>query len=347
MPNRRVFFALPAALLLAGCSHGEPGRQPGAAAAKPPTAAAPGGSSGSGTLKVGLLTAGSLTDSGWNSLAGKGLEQLHARLGAVTGNQSSGAAQAEEALRGFARDGCNLIFAHGHEFGDAAKRVAEEYPKTYFVVSSGEVQGANVASLKFDLGEAAYLAGMAAAGLSRTGKAGQIGGESFPAVKEAFALFEKGGKAVNPRFAATTTYLGNWNDANQAKEQALAIYRSGADVIFQNADAAGEGVFQAAAESKDRGAFVIGSNADQNELKPDLIAASAVIDVPRTFLTIAQAVQAGTFKGGTYQENLKSGNIYLAVNPRFEKRLPESVKKQIRLAETEIKSGKLKLAAAK
>ena len=43
-----------------------------------------------------------------------------------------------------------------------------------------EVQAPNVASLKFDLGEASYLAGMAAAGLSKSGKAGQIGGQPFP-----------------------------------------------------------------------------------------------------------------------------------------------------------------------
>jgi basic membrane protein A len=309
---------------------------------------APAGSTGgssapaSGTpWKVGLITNGSLTDSGWNSLAGKGLDQIRAEFGAETGHQSTGAAEAEEALRGFARDGFQLIYAHGNEFGDAALRVALEYPQTRFVVSSGEVEADNVASLRFDLGEASYLAGMVAAGLSRSGKAGQIGGEAFPPVKQAFDLFERGGRAVNPAFTATTTYLGNWSDANAAKEKALGMIRAGADVLFQNADAAGEGVFLAAEESKN--VYVIGSNANQNDLKPKIIAASAVLDVAKTFMTVARDVREDKFKGGVYREDLRSGNVYLAINPEFEERIPTRVREQVKQAEQDILSGKLQL----
>ena len=35
----------------------------------------------------------------------------------------------------------------------------------------------------------------------------------------------KGGKAVNPNFSAKTTYLGNWSDANQAKEIVAAAHQ--------------------------------------------------------------------------------------------------------------------------
>jgi len=336
MLTRRALLLWPVTLALAGCAPPSPTPSGGGAStsAPPPAAAGP---------KVGLLTNGALTDSGWNSLAGQGLEQLEKELGASGSRQNAGPAQAEEALRGFGRDGCKLVFAHGAEFGDAAKRVAEEYPDTIFVVSSGEVQGANLASLRFDLGEASYLAGMAAAALSKTGKAGQIGGQDFPPVVQGFRLFEAGGKTVNPKFTTTITYLGNWHDANAAKEKALGMIRSGADVIFQNADAAGEGIFQAAAESKD--VLVIGSNANQNDLKPEIIAASAVLDVPKTFMSVARDVQSGTFKGGVYREDLKSGNVYLALNPAFETKLPAAVREKIDQARADILSGKLKLVS--
>lgn len=349
MLNRRSLLLLPLAAAVAGCQSSP--SAPGATAAEPATNT-PGGSlpseAGAGAgpgdrLRVALVTNGSLTDSGWNSLAGKALEQMKTELGAETSHQSAGAAEAEEALRGFARDGYTLIFAHGNEFGDAAKRVAGEYTEATFIVSSGEVEGPNVASLRFDLGEAAYLAGMLAASLSKTKKAGQIGGESFPPVKQAFELFEKGGQAVDPKFTTTITYLGNWHDANAAKEKALSMIRAGADVVFQNADAAGEGVFQAAEESKEQGVLVIGSNANQNDLKPEVIAASAVIDVPKTFLAVARDVQSGSFQGKVYREDLTSGNVYLAINPAFESKIPADALAKIRQAEAEIKAGKLKL----
>ncbi|MCC2668201.1 MAG: putative lipoprotein [Armatimonadetes bacterium] len=337
MLNRRTLLAAPLLLVVAGCggnSSTSSGSETAGANTPAPAASGP-------PFKVALLTNGSLADSGWNSLAGKGLDQIKQELGAETSHQSSGEAQAEEALRGFARDGAKLVFAHGNEFGDAAKRVAEEFSDTTFVVSSGEVKGENLASLQFDIGEAAYLAGMASAALSRTGKAGQIGGMSIPPLKQSFALFEQGGKVINPKFTATTTYLGSWSDANAGKEKALAMIRAGADVLFQNADAAGEGVFQAAEEHK--GVLVIGSNANQNELKPEIIPASAVLDVPKTFMDVARKVKDGTFKGDFYRNDLKSGNVYLAINPAFKDKIPADVLKKIEQAEADIKSGQLNL----
>lgn len=335
MLTRRTLIASPLLLALGGCSN------PSTTGTNAPAANTP-APAGAG-LKVGLVTAGSLADSGWNSLAGQGLDQIKSELGAETAHQAAGTAQMEEALRGFARDGFKLIFAHGSEFGDAALRIAKEYPEVFFVVSSGEAQAGNVASLVFDFGEATYLAGMAAAGLSKSGKAGQIGGQDFPPVVQGFKLFEQGGRAVNPKFETKITYLGNWSDANMAKERALGMINDGADILFQNCDAAGAGIFQAAEEQQGKGILVIGSNANQNDLKPEIIPASAVIDVPKTFMTVAKDVQAGNFQGGIYRENVKSGTVYLAISDRFKDQIPADVRKKIAEAEQAIKDGKLKL----
>jgi basic membrane protein A and related proteins len=332
--HRRIFLVTPLLLLIGGCSG--PANQ-----TTPPGGNAPSGSTSD--FKVALVTVGALTDGGWNALAGEGLKRIETELGAKTAHQGVEKNEVEDAFRGFARDGYRLVIGHGSEFKDAAKAVAEEHPDTVFVVSSGDVQGANVASLQFDLGDASYLAGMAAAGMSKTGKGAQIGGEPFAPVAKAFELFEKGGQAINPTFRAPITYLGNWEDSNQAKEQALAMIRDGADVIFQNADAAGEGIFLAAEDNADKGVIVIGSNANQNDIKPQIIAASAVLDVAKTFLDVARDVKVGTFKGGIYKRDLASGYVYLAVNPLFEKKIPEAVREKIKQAEADIKSGKLKL----
>ncbi len=318
---------------LAGCNNGGTPPPPPTIAGAPPSSAAP--------LKVGLLLTGPESDSGWNQLAGQGLERIKAELGAEIVRQTATKAQAEESLRGLASDGCTLIIAHGSEYGDAAAAVAKDYPKVVFAVSSGEVEGENLASLRFDLGEAAYLAGMVAASLSKTGKAGQIGGEGFPPVKQAFELFEKGGQAINPKFSAPIVYLGSWTDANAAKEKALGFIRDGADILFQNADAAGFGVFEAAKDNK--GVLVIGSNANQNAVEPEIIAASAVLDVPKAFLAVARDVQQGVFKGGVFREDLKSENVYLAISDRFASRIPAEVKQKVDQARTDILSGKLKL----
>jgi basic membrane protein A and related proteins len=344
MLNRRTLLLIPLAMpaaSLVGCGGGD--------STASPTAPTGGGTSpppSSGTdkpFKVALIAPGSFTDSGWNSLAVQGLENIKNELGAEISKQSADKSSAQEALRAYARDGYSLIFAHGSEFGEAAKAVAEESPDTVIVISSGEVKGSNLASLRFDLGEAAYLAGMFAAGFSKTGKAGQIGGEDFAPVKAAFELFEKGAQSVNPKFKTTITYLNSWSDAGAAKERALAMIRNGADIIFQNCDAAAEGIFQAAEEMKAKGVKIVGSNANQNDLKPDLIIASAVLDVAKAFMSVARDVKEGKFKGDIYLEDLKSGNVVMVPNPAFADKAPEDVRKKIQQVEADITSGKLKL----
>jgi basic membrane protein A len=342
MLNRRTLLLIPLAALpvasLTGC-----GSDDSASNTPVPTG---GGASPKAVdnkpFKVGLITNGSLTDSGWNSLAGNGLENIKSEFGAETSHQSAKPEAAEEALRAFARDGFRLVFAHGSEFGDAAKAVAAENPETVFVVSSGEVKGANLASLRFDLGEASYLAGMLAAGFSKTGKAGQIGGMPFPPVKAAFELFEKGAQAVNPKFKTTISYLNSWDDAGAAKERALAMIRNGADIIFQNCDAAAEGIFQAAEEMKDKHVMVVGSNANQNDLK-DFIIGSAVLDVAKTFVSVARDVEEGKFKGDIYLEDLKSGNVAMVPNPVIGSHVPDKLRERMKQTEADIISGKLKL----
>ena len=93
-----------------------------------------------------------------------------------------------------------------------------------------------------------------------------IGGTELPPVVESFRAFERGARDANPKIRIVSSYIGNWDDVSAGKEQAIAQYSRGVDVIFQNADAAGLGVFQAARER--RSVFVIGSNSNQNARRP-------------------------------------------------------------------------------
>ena len=141
----------------------------------------------------------------------------------------------------------------------------------------------NVAPLRFMLEEATYLEGMLTAQMSKTGKAGAVGGMAIPSVKSTHPrLRSRAPKRCNPDFTVVTSYVGNWEDVGAAKEASLALIQQGADVLFHNADAAGLGVFQAAQE---RTVWAFGANKNQNDVAPDVILASAVIDIPRAFVT--------------------------------------------------------------
>ena len=245
-------------------------------------------------MRVGLITPGSITDAAWNSGAYHGLEAIHDSLGVpVSHVEARTPAAQEEALRAYAAQGYGLVFAHGFEFQDAAERVSAEYPRTIFIVTSGARTKHNVAPLIFRLEEASYLAGMVAGRLTKSNVIGFVGGVELPPVKAAYEGWVNGATAVNPKVQSRSTYLNNWDDAALGREAALALIRVRVDVFHHNADAAALGVFQAAKETP--GVLVFGANADQSALAPGDVPGSAVIDLPRAFLTIAREVQKGHF----------------------------------------------------
>jgi hypothetical protein len=83
--------------------------------------------------------------------------------------------------------------------------------------------------------------------MTKSGAIGAIGGTELPPVKRSFAAYAAGARSAKPGIRVVVSYVGNWDDVSAGKEQALAQINRKSDVLFQNADAAGLGVFQAAA----------------------------------------------------------------------------------------------------
>ncbi len=280
-------------------------------------------STGAKKMRVALLTPGPVSDKSWNGIAYEGLLAIRDSLDAETSHiQTKTPAEFDENFRQYGAQGYDLVIGNGFEYQEAATRVAPSYPNTNYAITSGRVTAPNVAGLAFAFEEASYQAGMLAGAMTTTNTIGLIAGTELPPVKTSFLAFERGAKSVNPKVRVITSYIGNWEDVSAGKEQALAQIAQGADIIFQNADAAGLGVFQAAREKK---ILAFGTNADQNNVAPDVIIASVVIDLPKAFLMIAREVQAGTFKGRVITLGVKDDVVRLVVNPALRDRVPTAV----------------------
>ncbi len=281
------------------------------------TSAAPAG------LRVALLTPGPISDQAWNGGAFAGLQRIKDSLGArISHIQTKTPAEFDENFRLYGEQGYALVFGHGFEYQNAAQRVAPDFPKTIYVTTSGNRTGANIAGLEFAFEDGAYLAGIVAGATTKSGTIGAIGGQEIPPVRRSFAAFAAGARSVNPAVKVITSYIGNWDDASAGKEQALAQIGRGADIIFQNADAAGLGIFQAARESKN--VRVFGANSDQNAVAPEVVLGSVVIDLPHAFLLVAKEVQAGTFKPRVISLGMQTDVVRLVLNPGLRGTIPAS-----------------------
>jgi basic membrane lipoprotein Med (substrate-binding protein (PBP1-ABC) superfamily) len=291
-------------------------------------------------LRVALITPGSVADAAWNSGAYAGLQRIHDSLGlAISHIEARTPSDQDEALRTYAAQGYDLVFAHGFEFQGPAERVSAEYPKTIFIVTSGSRAHGNVAPLIFRLEEASYLAGMVAGGLTKSNVIGFVGGIELPPIVAAYEGWVNGARAVNPKVETRKIYLNNFDDAAAGREAALALIRVGADMLHHNADAAALGVFQAAKESA--GVYVFGANADQSSLAPERVVGSAVIDLPRAFLLVAQEVKTGTFKPRVESFGLASGVVRYDPNPALERMVPAALAARVHAAADSIADGTL------
>ncbi len=322
-------LALVAALACGGDSEGEGG-----------------GSTTDDTPGVALLTPGPVSDAGWNAGAYEGLQRIGDSLGLrISHQQTLTPAEFDEAFISYADAGYGLIFGHGFEYQDAASRVAADYPGVTFVISGGSRPSVNVVPLIFQLNEASYLAGMAAGAVTESGIVGMVGGVEIPTAKGTFVAFEAGVKAVREDATVLETFIGSWDDAAAAKEAAAAQLRRGADVLIHNVDAASFGVFQSVREVREGGrvAWAFGMNRDQNDVAPDVIVGSAVIDYTSMFLQTAEAWRDGTLGSEPVYSGLATGTVEFVPNPAQEGLIPADVLELIDRARQEIIAGTLEV----
>ncbi|MEI2703902.1 MAG: BMP family protein [Ilumatobacteraceae bacterium] len=144
----------------------------------------------------------------------------------------------------------NIIFGDAFGNEDPVRAVALEYPDIAFVFGSGGGPAEpNVSVFDNWIHEPAYLAGMLAGGVTKSGVLGVVGGLPVPEVNRIINAFVAGAQKSKPDVAVKVTFINSWFDPAAAKEAALAQVDAGADVLF----AERAGVIEAAAGEGSRG----------------------------------------------------------------------------------------------
>ncbi|HYC62810.1 MAG TPA: BMP family protein [Thermoanaerobaculia bacterium] len=305
------------------------------APAQPTAATAP-----AKAFRVGLLTPGSINDGGWNALAWEGVQRIKNDLGAeISHQETKSPAEMTEGFRAFGEKGFDLAFGHGFEYQEPAKTAGAQYPGTIFITTSGSTVARNVAPMRFQIEEATYILGVIAARESKTGKAGLVGGINVPSIASSFLAFKAGAQSVNPKFEVKEVYTGNFDDLGAAKLATLSLINAGVDYVFHQANEAGRGVFQACTERKIR---CFGANADQSSFGPDVVVASAVVDVPSAYVETAKIVREGRFKPQIQHFGMKQGTVSVVWNEKLKATISPQTLAEVEKVTNDIKSGAVK-----
>jgi basic membrane lipoprotein Med (substrate-binding protein (PBP1-ABC) superfamily) len=125
-------------------------------------------------------------------------------------------------------------------------------------------------------------------------------------------------------------WTNSWDSPILARESAENALNAGADVIYQNVDAAALGVFQAvqAANKNGKTAYAFGCNSNQNGLAPDVILGSVVLDIQKAYLDLAKEAAGGKLAAGARKLGLKGGYVDLVLNEKHPA-LSDEIKKGV------------------
>lgn len=242
----------------------------------------------------------------------------------------------ERVMRQYAEKGHTLIVGESFAVEAAARKVAKDYPKVSFLMgSSGKPQAPNFAVFDNYIQEPAYLTGMIAGGMSKTGKFGMVGGFPIPEVNRLMNAFMAGAREINPKAEFLVTFINSWFDPPKAKEAAFAMIDKGADVMY----AERFGVSDAA---KERKVLAIGNVIDTQAQYPDTVVASALWFMEPTIDRALAAVKAGKFKAEDYGQYSMMKYKGSALSPlgTFEKKIPADLVAKVRAKEKAILDGK-------
>ena len=208
-----------------------------------------------------------------------------------------------------------------------------------FIVTSTDINnGTNVASLKCSNLTQGFLSGVAAAAATKTNVVGVVGGMEIPPIIDAVKGFEAGVKYVNPDIEVLSAMTGNFEDATAVKEATLSMIEKNADVVMQDADVAGMGVFEAARE---KGILAIGAIGDQTDVAPDVVLTSGVADYVIGMDYVFSLIKDGKFEGMFYDLGMKEGAVFLANNPALEGKFSDEGKAKIKEISDAIIAGTL------
>jgi len=162
-------------------------------------------------------------------------------------------------IRSLVKRGCKLVIVVGSEYATSLKIVAKDYPTRQFaIVNDATVNSLNVASLVFAEEQGGYLAGVAAALVSKTAKIGVIG--DLEQSKDFRTGFVAGARSTKKRVRIQTRYgKQSWGAF------ATAMIAGGVDVIFLTTPGSDSEVFDAviSANAQGKNVGLIGLEPDQ------------------------------------------------------------------------------------
>ncbi|MFD8063243.1 BMP family protein [Streptomyces cyaneofuscatus] len=270
-------------------------------------------------------------DQSFNDAAYAGLAKAEKDLD-INGSEaepSDGESDADKVQRltELARSGNNPVIGVGFAYAPAIKKVAPKFPKTTFgIIDDSSVTAKNIANMVFNEEQGSYLAGVAAAKVTKTKTVGFIGGVETPLIKKFEAGYAQGVKDTDPSVKVLPQYLtqppnfDGFSKPDLGKAAAQGQLDKNADVVYSAAGLAGSGAIEAVSKAKK---WNIGVDSDQYNQAglanyKESILTSVTKDVTDAVFNLIKSVKDGKPQSGEIRYGLDKNGVALSMsNPAF------------------------------
>ena len=236
----------------------------------------------------------------------------------------------------------DIVVCVGWEFYDI-ETVAPEFPEVKFIWIDNETSApvANVLNIVYAQNEGSFLAGYIAAAMSKTGVIGAVGGEDGITINDFIVGYKQGAAYYNEATKVEVNYTNDYDDPAKGKDCAKVLHDRSADVIFQIASKAGDGVFEAAQED---GFYAIGVDSDQKYINDAVIICSMKKEVGASIYDAIAKIVSGdvTQLGTTWVADMSNGYVGIGYGEEgATQQVPDELKAQVEELMQKIVNGEI------
>ena len=228
-------------------------------------------------LNIAFAYVGPVGDGGWSYAHDRARLALEKEFGdkikTTMVESVPESADAERVIRDFAAQGNKLIFGTTFGYMESMLKVAADFKDVNFQHATGYKTADNMSTYDSRTYEGAYMAGVIAGKMSKTGTLGVVASVPIPEVIRNINSFTLGAQSSNPKIKTKVVWVNEWFNPPKETEAATSLINGGADVLFQNTDS--PAVLKTAQE-KEKRAF--GWDSDMTAYGPKAHLASAIIN---------------------------------------------------------------------
>lgn len=306
-------------------------------------------------LQVALLSPGTENDGSWGQAWDEGAKRAASQFDVkltIVGNLNT---PDEYVAQGsaFGSKGYDLVIMANGILYDATQKLAQQFPKTYWVMSPvdfvdrvGEAAkfAPNMGVVDPEQQQGAFRAGVLAGLITKTNVVAAVDGFAFPALTRQPEAFALGARCANSKIKFEQKYINSWNDVVLAKAAAQAFIGDKADVLFAATNQAVQGMYQAA-KAAPRPTYVIPSYYDAHKQAPQVIITSVLYNLQGVAYDLIKRLATKTlpprfFRSYTFA-NLGVGRLAPFYN--LASRVPAAAKTQLAAIDKKIVSGAIKV----